>query len=670
MNSITGENDSIASGQLNITAIGDSISGSAYGMYADNNSSNVVKVDDVSMQVDNVGNATGIYTGTNSTTTIEGESLRMYTSAEHGNAAYDEVLQAHVSEAAGIKTEGGQVDITLNGVLDVNVALWDGKTAENNGTPGQNNAYGIAAGDDSTNTISAGSINIWAKSSVTTAASTEEAGNQYAYGVAAERSQDGGEANNYISLTDDYGYSQITAIVDNTTGYPGGGHNRMAIVPMGQPAPGNDLINNDKSAYALYSKGGSTSNVIAGSVSSDGVVEKIANHLGLAAEAGSGRGHHIPVEVIKEGNAAYGMYAEHQDNGASTINTVAANSVEININSANDGYAMYASADYAASLDDNHAINTIIAKDVTINIDAGGREYAMYASNGGENIIKYVDDGSIDGVSTSTDTHNDVWYHEAIQDGQEVQGEIQLGEHTVHYEIQGDIHAEDGSRNIINTGAGDHDDVVIIEGNLYADATSKNIIDTGAGDDTVIINGDIYGDTYNSNEILTGAGDDHLYLLDPQNMNGTTIDGGDGVDTLHLYNIDTDYESYYGEQFSNSYSLSDLTRNNVLKSIEVLDMTDGTKDELLLDSLLNNIQGIDALDSSKLGAVQGANDDMSGALGGENVLRIHGDASDVVYAGDYGWGKAGSANYDGINYDVYTNTNGDLVMIDQNMNII
>lgn len=137
-----------------------------------------------------------------------------------------------------------------------------------------------------------------------------------------------------------------------------------------------------------------------------------------------------------------------------------------------------------------------------------------------------------------------------------------------------------------------------------------------------------------------GGGDDSFALVgDVDFMGGLYISGGAGMDTLKL-----------GELSEINLDLGSLS--NLIDGFEVIDLTGGSGSNLTIDSLLSNLNIDTSLVSGSI-----INNTSSLDLANGTVLRVTGDygSDNVTVSGVWKSISAGTVEYDGVTYNIYTN---------------
>ena len=242
----------------------------------------------------------------------------------------------------------------------------------------------------------------------------------------------------------------------------------------------------------------------------------------------------------------------------------------------------------------------------------------------------------------------------------------------------------DGNLSAINTGDGD-DEITIKDGTIFQDfsyITTGNGVDTitlesgakfnqanvyaDAGDDIINVNGaEFKGENaYNHNAgVHGGAGNDTIFVNSGK-FDNAKVEGDAGNDTIHIKSgARFENASIYGD------SIDGLTTGNDTIIVE--------KGATLINTTINGGAGYDTLkiaDDSvnltkvtnieKLDLTEGDHNmtltakDVLDMTDSNNKLRIGGDSNDNLDLASKGWVASGTTSEDGINYNVYTNTEG------------
>ncbi|MCC8193512.1 MAG: hypothetical protein LIP28_02545, partial [Deltaproteobacteria bacterium] len=189
----------------------------------------------------------------------------------------------------------------------------------------------------------------------------------------------------------------------------------------------------------------------------------------------------------------------------------------------------------------------------------------------------------------------------------------------------------------VDTGAG-HD-------NLHVSGDLASLVDMGAGNDYLRVEGNLAG-----GRVYMGDGNDKATIMG--DVSGSTIDMGDGDDYLHIFGNVTNSALIggKGEHDVLHLSLDADGLTNILSDGTVLitgfedlimDMTNGSADDLNLDELLGGLS----------------------ASGVDNVY-IRGDQNDSVSLSDNGWTQQGATytDADGITYDIYQKSGDEMTL--------
>ena len=189
-----------------------------------------------------------------------------------------------------------------------------------------------------------------------------------------------------------------------------------------------------------------------------------------------------------------------------------------------------------------------------------------------------------------------------------------------------------GAYNANQTGANGAGESYVVFGGAFG-ASVTPVTTTGTAGAEILIGGignDILTGNGGADVIRSGAGDDYLHISDASFFK---IDGGHGTDTLTL---------------DGSGITLDLTQiaNNKIESIERIDLT-GSGDNTLILTLQDLL---------------GLSNDVSGGI---ITLTVDGDAGDRVKLADFGdWAQQAGTNVGGVDYAVYTNGTGRLLVQD------
>lgn len=267
--------------------------------------------------------------------------------------------------------------------------------------------------------------------------------------------------------------------------------------------------------------------------------------------------------------------------------------------------------------------------------------------------------------------------------------------------------ASDGAVNYI-VGS-DLADNISITGSVKAYMGGENTISTGDGADTITLHGHVDSGALN---IYAGEGYDTLvlvaesldqfndyyqdWLLDINDAGGMSIEAvniqiNDGsmkltdlswlTDSVNgvFANSGADIVVSAGEGFDSlgidgfnggNVSLSDLS--DIISGFEALDMTGGDATTLNIDSLLDNLGELAALE---VGGLSNNTSNISDQeLANSKVLMVNGDGNDSVSfeGGHWSNSSAGTVDYGGTTYDIYTSTSGaeeQYMLIQQQINI-
>lgn len=365
-------------------------------------------------------------------------------------------------------------------------------------------------------------------------------------------------------------------------------------------------------------------------------------------------------ESSGDSNPAYGVSADFLGLYAADNTITAGENIFIDVTAAgagSDAIGLYASG--------SDAVNTLEAGlTVTITTDsAGGESFAMYAKDNGLNVITLT--GGADGTTG---------------------GEVNL---------TGDIYAATGGSNEIHGSAGD--DVFRLNG-AVSDADALIIHGAGGTDTLVLMAADSAEFISNYSawlaDSVTNGTIDGIESIDVElgsGLSATDFDDiydlfdGLGYTVNYLANSDFDFSTSahadlaalgdtiisggLGEQSVNidglennstyDYNLSDLADS--LQGFEHIDLSGGNNNVLTIDSLLDGLNIDTSLDASNI-----TNNTSSLDLTSGTALLITGDGGgDQVSITGTDWSGSGSVTYNGIDYNVYTNSDSSQFLLIQ-----
>jgi hypothetical protein len=513
MSAESGGSNTINADNGNVTVSGSSDAQISYGMYASLSSSNTINAGgDVTVVGNGHTDSVGMGAISSGSNTINAGGNVNVTAASSG-------VYASGNAESAINTDSGKVDVTVNGKGGIGAA------------------NGVASSSYASNTITTGSGDV----NVTVIGDTNN--------IASAM---------YASTSGNANISTKTGDVTLTSSHRGmfaatSGHNtittdsgKVDITAGSGPEDG----------FGMYTQAGRNDIITAGSdvtVTANGS----NNNQGMSTESGSNSittSADGNVTVIAGGSrAGYGMRASGA--GGNVITTQDGNvhvaGGEFGVSAA--GYGMFA---------DNKAKNTITTGGGDVSITGSGDSaYGMAAANGASNIIKAIG-GEVDVTANGSSNS----YGMAATDGGINLIQPGSGPVTVTITATADsaekaiaMWADGGNSVNYITGsskAGGPGDNITLNANngqgiaMQAENGSYNIITTGAGDDSVTINGAIKG---SGNEINLGRGDNTLTLngaVDPGSLNVKTegIGPNAGTYTLILQAPDADsFVSHYGD---------------------------------------------------------------------------------------------------------------------------
>lgn len=611
----------------------------------------------------------GIYSeGTGSVNTVISNAAGIILDIGKGTGTHHSGLFAKDHGENILRADSGTVNIKVES--DGTGDLFTGDT---------HYARGVYSEASGTNTVTGYDIKVGAGNSLN------------AFGVLANGGTNTLTASNTLNISAYQADIASGVMADNS------GVNRLSSTEkMTVSAYGSGAYSSEASAMKTMGNG---TNILKSQSNIDLIAINAGEHaVGIQASAATDYAYHNQVEadgtvrIDVRGGTAWGMSAVDDMGG----NSITAAKVVINATG-----LLPSDAGYATGMHAQNGQNVIEANDVSVTAATGanGMASAMYAEDGGFNKIMAADlnEAVIVTITAQKGAFAEGFAMYAQTSGVNAILGGNLGDTVT---INGDvgIHSVTGGSNWIETGQGN--DTIILNGKIGVGALH---IDAGADYDTLVlkagsiaefntnykdwlsdtgpggtidwsmmgieavrveVNGnidlsdlnwmngvfngsgtDFIIDAGNASAMSVvgafgmGAGNDSFSLVGNVDFQGGLIDGGAGMDTLKI-----------GELADNALDLSALA--SAVDGFEVIDLTGGSGTTLTIDSLLDGLNIDTQLDSSRI-----LNDSSNCDLANGTVLRVTGDDNDsVTVSGQWNSTAAGTVQYDGVTYNVYTNT--------------
>ncbi len=209
------------------------------------------------------------------------------------------------------------------------------------------------------------------------------------------------------------------------------------------------------------------------------------------------------------------------------------------------------------------------------------------------------------------------------------------------------------SSTLVTEDGNDYVSVTANADNSAAYALHSSTLNLGDGNDTLYLaaSGNANSRAIFRSMVDLGAGDDHLYLDGA--IENATLNGGGGVDALHLGN--------------SIITLSELLdSSNTISGFEALDLA-GPGSKLVVNANVTGFTDIKGLEAEKLGS-----DTTSQGFADEHILRITGDNQDSVQL-DSSWSNTpgNTITYDGTVYQQWiSHDNTQMLLIQQEIMVI